>query len=199
MAASIFGHSEVVGRLLSVVDIDVNFATFNGKTALIHAVSSKKHNTIELLLRCPQTDSSIFDEEYKTAFDRAQEMNDTKSVALFTSRGTLQITKGHTCCSKTINRGLHRAVKREDLTWINTFLICPEIDINVNNNDGYTPLNLATEIGLRGMVEIFLKDQRIDVNKPNARRKQHVLLIASGRGHADIVHLLLQKLLRLVI
>ena len=191
MIASTFGHYKVVGRLLSVVDIEVNLATFNGKTALIYAVASNQYDTIELLLRCPQTDSTLIDEEYKTAFDWAQGKNDNKSVLLFSSRGMLQITKGHTCCSKAINRGLHRAVKREDFTWIETFLICPGIDINVNNNDGYTPLNLATEIGITRMVEIFLKDLRIDVNKPNTGRKQHVLQIASGRGHADIVRLLL--------
>ena len=156
MVASTFGYSEVVEMLLSVVNIEVNHATFNGKTALIYAVSLQRHDTIELLLRCPQTDSSLIDEEYKTALDRAKDRNDTASEDLFESRGTLQITKGHTCCSETINRGLHRAVRSKDLTWIKRFLICPGIDINVGNNDGYTPLNLATEKGLTEIVEIFL-------------------------------------------
>ena len=177
--------------LLSVVNIEVNHATFNGKTALIYAVSLQRHDTIELLLRCPQTDSSLIDEEYKTALDRAKDRNDTESEDLFESRGTLQITKGHTCCSETINRGLHRAVRSKDLTWIKRFLICPGIDINVGNNDGYTPLNLATEKGLTEMVKIFLNDQRIDVNKPNTRGNQNVLLIASEGGHVAILRLLL--------
>lgn len=191
MVASLYGHSEVVERLLSVVNIDVNYAAFDGKTALIYAASAQKHGTLKLLLRCPQTDINLMDEEYKTALDRGKDMNDTESVKSFATRGTLQIEMGHTCCSTAINRGLHRAVRNEDLIWIKRFLDCPGLDINVHNKEGYTPLNLAIYKGLIEMVKIFLGDQRIDVNKLNTGHKQNALLIASDVGSIDIVKLLL--------
>ena len=190
--ASFHGHYKVVERLLSVVNIDVNYGTFDGKTALSYAVLKDKPDVLELLLRCPKTDTHLVDEEYMTAFDRAKDRNQTQSIKLFTSRGKQQIKKGHTCCSKFINRGIHIAVKKQDLKWIKTFLVCPGIEINVHNNDGYTPLNMAVDKGLTEMVKIFLGHQRIDVNKLNTGQKQNVVLIASERRDTEILRLLLE-------
>ena len=191
MAASINGHPEVVEILLSVVNINVNYATFDGKTALIFAVSAKQPDIIELLLRCPQTDTSLMDEEYKTALDRAKDRNQTQYIELFKSRGTLQIRNGHTCCSKSINRGLQTAVGNDDMMWIKVFIVCPEIDINVWNKNGQTALLLAVKKGLSEFVRILLVDRRIDVNKLNTGSKQHALHIASDLGNLDIVNQLL--------
>ena len=99
--------------------------------------------------------------------------------------------KGHTCCSKLINRGLHIAVNNEDLFWMRTFLVCPQIDINMRNNEGSTPLNLAVMKDLEDMVQILLGDQRIDVNKPNTLQKTNALLISSEEAHINIMKLLL--------
>ena len=191
MIASIYGNSEVVKKLLSLVNIDVNHATFDGITALTYAVLARQQTILELLLRCPKTNTNLQNEEYMTALQKAKEMNYTDLIPLFGARGTLQITKGHTCCSNTINRGLHVAVENGDLPWVNTFLVCPGIEINIHNKDGYTPLNFAIERGLKYMVRIFLADQRIDVNKPNTGQKQNALLIASEGGHIDIIKMLL--------
>ena len=191
MVASMYGHSKVVRKLLSIVNINVNHATFNGFTALIYAVFKKQQNILDILLRCPKTDTSLQDDEYLTALERAKERNDTELIPLFRARGTIQKFKGHTCCSKTIDRGLHVAIEHDDLSWIKTFLICPGIDINVHNKDGQTPLNLVTLKGLKGIVYILLADQRIDVNKINTGLEQNAILIASERGHIEITRLLL--------
>ena len=191
MEASQNGNSAAVKMLLAVPQINVNYATFDGKTALFYAVSAKHQYVLELLLRCPQTDISLMDEEYKTARNRAEEAQHTASIRLFKSRGNLQITKGHTCCSKSINRGLHVAVENEDLMWIKTFLECPQIEINIRNKYGYTPLNLAIHGGLKEIVTLFLNDRRIDVNKLNTGRRQSAFHIASEGRHIDILRLLL--------
>ena len=198
MVASFHGQSEALQRLLSVVDIDVNYATFDGTTALIYAVIAKQLEIIKLLLRCSQTNTNLLDDEYKTALGRAMDnkgrakkSKDKKIVALFGKRGEMQKQEGHTCCSSKVNRGLHVAVEYSDLVWTKTFLICPGIDINVRNKDGYTPLNLATSKGLLEMVAVFLADQRIDVNKNNTGREENALIIASLKGHVDILKLLL--------
>ena len=192
MASTLNGHAEVAKKLLSVVNINVNYATFDGKTALIYAASAKSTDILELLLRCPQTDTSLMDEGYWTALDIATQEGHTEAVNLFASRGTLQMTKGHTCCSKSVNRGLHTAVRNADLKWMETFLVCPDIKINVHNKDGQTPLNLAVMRGVDNLVQLFLFDQRIDVNKPNTGGKQNALLIASEMGHTNILKLILR-------
>ena len=63
--------------------------------------------------------------------------------------------------------------------------------MNVHNKEGYTPLNLATEKGLKEMVKVFLADQRIDVNKNNTGDGANAILIASKRGYVEILTLLL--------
>ena len=191
MVASIHGRSHILKTLLSHANIDVNKATFGGKTALIYAVVNKEKVILDLLLRCPNTNTNIRDEEYLTALDRANEMNDKELITPFRIRGSLQISKGHTCCSDTIDRGLHVAITNRDSHWIKTFIACPDIKINVHNEDGYTPLNMATQKGLKYMVEILLADQRIDVNKPNTETQDNAILIASQMGHIAIMKLLL--------
>ena len=186
MAATINGHSQVVEELLSATNIDVNYATFNGKTALIFAVSLKHPSISKLLLRCPKTDTSLMDQEYRTALDIAKERNMSNIIHAFEIRGNLQINKGHTCCSNSINQGIHIAVRNRDWKWIHKFLVCPDIDINMHNKDGQTPLNLAVHRGLNKIVDEFLIDPRINVNKPNVRGKQNALLIASEMGHVNI-------------
>ena len=191
MAASMNGNTEVAEEILSDVNIDVNYATFDGKTALIHAVSMNHYKIFELLIRCPRVNSNLMDEEYKSAVNLAQEMKDIRFMKSFENRGILQITKGHTCCSSAINRGLFRAVTSSNIIWINRFLVCPQIDINIRNKEGYTSLNLATEKGLKRMVGIFLNFPKIDVNKPNSESQQNALIIASDTGNVHIVRLLL--------
>ena len=187
MIASINGQSEVVKKLLSIVNIDVNHATFDGKTALIYAVMAKQQTILNLLLRCPKANTNLHDEEYMTALGRAREIHATELIAQFSQRGTMQKSEGHTCCSETINRGLHVSIDNGDLSWIMTFRACPGIDINVHNKDGYTPLNLATQKGRKGMVEVLLADQSIDVNKNNTGQRDNAILIASEGGNIEIL------------
>ena len=191
MKASLRENPRVVERLLAVINIDVNYATMDGKTALFYAVSNKGTENLGLILRCPTTNTHLVDEEYKTALDRVREANHTEFEEMFDSRGLLQMRNGHTCCSNKINRGLHTAVGNDDLPWIKIFLVCPKLEINVHNKEGYTPLTMATKMGLGEMVEIFLRDQRIDVNKPNTGERQSAILFASEYRHVDILKMLL--------
>lgn len=191
MAATLHGNSDVVRELLATVNINVNHATFDGKTALFYAVSARRQETLELILRCPKTNTHQVDEEYKTALARAKEGDHTELQESFHLRGTLQIKWGHTCCSNEINRGLHIAVSNGDLKWINTFLICTKLDINVRNKDGFTPLNLATEKGLTEIVEVLLLDRRTDVNIQSTWERKDAIMIASENRHKDILEMLL--------
>ena len=191
MAAILHGNSGVIKKLLATVNIDVNYATFDGKTALFYAISKTGKESLELILRCPKTNTHQVDEEYKTALARAKEGNHTELEKLFDMRGTLQIKGGHTCCSNEINRGLHIAVSNWDLLWINTFLVCPKLDINVRNKDGFTPLILATQKGLTDMVEVLLLDLRTDVNIQSTWQRKDAMMVASENRHKNILKMLL--------
>ena len=192
MEASSSGEPDIVKLLLALVNIDVNHATIDGKTALFFAVLARDTKSLELILRCPKVDTNLMDEEYKTAQDRAEADNLMDLIRLFGDRGYLQITKGHTCCSDKANLGLHIAVGNNDLPWINTFLICPKLDINIPTKNGSTALNVAAEKGFTGVVEVLLNDIRIEVNKPNTGQMQNAIIIAATQCHMNILKMLLK-------
>ena len=190
MAASLKGNSEIVKQLLDMVYIDVNIAAFDGKTALFYAVMSGVPVSVEYLLRCPKTDIKLLDDAYLSALDylniSSNGDNQTQIRKLFDTRGVLLKSFGHTCCSKYANRGMFTAINIKDLTWLNKFGMCPELDLNARNELGYTALNLAVQKNLKEIVITLLEDQRIDVNKENAGQRQNAILIASEMRHIDI-------------
>ena len=190
MAVSLKGNSEIVKQLLDMVNIDVNIAAFDGKTALFYAVKSGVPESVEYLLRCPKTDIKLLDDAYLSAFDylkmSSNGENQTQMGNLFDARGDMQRSIGHTCCSKYANRGMFSAINIKDSTWLNKFGRCPELDLNARNELGYTALNLAVQKNLKEIVITLLEDQRIDVNKENAGQRQNAILIASELRHMDI-------------
>ena len=200
MAASKNGNSEIVKSLLENADTDVNIATFDGKTALFYATESLAEGCVDYLLRCPKTDPKLLDDHYKTALDYVDvawwhenfTANQISNITeLFDRRGYIQEVKGHTCCSKNINRGLFIAISLKDTPWIKTFHQCQAIDLNIRNHMGNTPLNLATKKGLKDIVEILLRDPRIDVNKEDSGQRENALTIASEMRHVDILKMVL--------
>ena len=193
VASSNSNSSLCVELLLAKPRIDVNKAVFEGQTALFFAVEFRNYDTVELLLRCPKVDTRLFDHEYKTAQDYANEYNLTKIINAFEMRGSLTTEKGHSCCSDNINRGLVMAAEAGDVTWIKTFLICPQISINLGNQEGFTSLIMAARKGYTEIVELLLRDHRIDTNKYNSVNGKTALIVASEEGKWKVVELLLSN------
>ena len=125
LAAS-FGHEEIVELLLAQLDIGINMATLEGRTALFYAALGNRIEAIILLLRCPRTETHLMDDAYKTAMEYAEEKGFTDIVKTFESRGGLISQNGHSCCSDKIDRGLITAIELNDLSWVTTFLKCPQ-------------------------------------------------------------------------
>ena len=71
------------------------------------------------------------------------------------------------------------------------FLQCPGVDINHSDDQGRTPLFLASENGHTTVVRKLLDFRQIDVNKARTDYGATALFAASQFGHEDIVRLLL--------
>ena len=194
--ASQGGHADLVLVLLAQVNVDVNYVTFEGKSAIFYAFTKslatelKQRSVVELILRCPRADIAIMDEDDKTALDHAKETNRTDIIEEFGSRGKLK-KLGQTCCSREINKGLQKAAQEGDLPWLQTFLKCPQVDINLSDKYGFTPLYLASREGHLRVVEMFLENPRTDVNIEVYF--ENALMVASERGHPGVVELLLKN------
>ena len=191
IAASNVNSTDSVRKILTKPGVDVNKQIFDGETALFMAVTSNHFDAVELLLRCPKTDTELLDENYKTAKEYATEGNLNDIVEAFETRGALTNEKGHSCCSGNVNRGLIMAVEVGDLTWIKTFLQCPQIDINVRNQHGITPLNVAAREGYNAIARLLLSNPKIDTNKYNSMNGKTALFFASEEGKWEIVKMLL--------
>ena len=193
IAASNINSTESVQMLLAKPGIDVNRQIFDGQTALFLAVKSKHSVAVELLLRCPKTDTELLDEDYKSAKDYITESDLPDIGIAFDTRGSLTKEKGHSCCSDSINRGLLRAVEDGDLPWVKTFMKCPQMDINVRNQDGVTPLNVAAREGYNEIVRLLLSNPDVDTNQYNSMNGKTALIVASEEGKWEIVKMLLRN------
>ena len=191
IAASNVNSTDGVRMLLAKPGIDVNRQLFDGQTALFLAVTLEHSVAVELLLLCPKTDTELLDEDYKAAKEYATEGGDI--VMAFETRGSLTKEKGHSCCSDSINRGLLMAVEDGDLTWVKTFMQCPQIDINVRNQYGVTPLNVAAREGYNEIARLLLINPKIDTNKYNSMNGKTALIVASEEGKWEIVKMLLSN------
>ena len=192
VASSMFDTSILIVKyLLSKPGIDANKAVFNGQTALIFAVKMGHYDIVELLLRCPKIETDHVDEEYKTAQDYAIEKSFTDIVQAFETRGSLTKEKGHSCCSDNINRGLLTAVEDSDITWVETFLMCPQIEINLGNQYGITPLIVTAREGYTDIARLLLNNQDIDTNRYNSVNGKTALIVASEEGKSEVIKVLL--------
>ena len=183
----------IVQILLTKPQINANKAVFDGQTALISAVKIGNHEIVKLLLRCPQVDTDLVDEDYKTAQDYAEERNLTDMVEAFQTRGSLTKAYGHSCCSDNIHRGLLTAAEEGDLKWVKTFSSCPQIDINLGNQYGITPLIVTAREGHSDVARLLLNNPDIDTNRHNSVNGKTALIVASEEGKWLIVKMLLSN------
>jgi len=67
----------------------------------------------------------------------------------------------------------------------------PGVDVNGQNSEGATPLNIASQQGHLQVVSLLLADPRIDPTTMDNRGRSP-LFMAAQNGHAEVVSLLLQ-------
>ncbi|XP_048108724.1 CARD- and ANK-domain containing inflammasome adapter protein [Alosa alosa] len=170
------GDSEVADVLLRV-GAEVDSKDSGGKTPLFHAVSRGNERTVAMLLQAgAQVDSNVM----ASAFD----LNSKSMLRLL-----LQNTQGK-MTSKSMNSALFRAVQR-NLGGIVTALIDSGADVNTQNNQSYTPLLLAAELGnmdaFKALVE---KKANLEARLSNSTTALH---LAAQSGNVTITQMLLEK------
>ena len=90
------------------------------------------------------------------------------------------------------NEELRLAAEVGNATRVEVLLQCNGTNINYDSSifSSKTPLYSASYYGHNKVVEVLLKDHRIDVNKGNGENSP--LTIASSQGHLEIVEMLLR-------
>lgn len=83
---------------------------------------------------------------------------------------------------------LHIVVKRRDMQWL-SFLLAKGANADIRDNDGNTPLILATQLGFSEGVQLLLS-VNAGVNQPNTQGET-ALIIATQQRNIPIVKLLL--------
>ena len=211
------GNSEVVKLLLNHPDIDVNKANRrNQMSVLMIAVEKGLVNIVRLLIDHPQTDVNIIDAKDNTAISIASKWGSLKIVKLilrcpkvhvnnllkkdadYHGPNMNEILKYHTelaklptTCCLDVGETLLKSAWIGDFRGIRGLLMCPDIDINVVDKKGRTPLYLASWLRHLKVIEILLKDPNIDVNKGMFIDQSTPFVIASKKGYFDIMEKLI--------
>ncbi|KZL71446.1 ankyrin repeat protein [Colletotrichum tofieldiae] len=86
---------------------------------------------------------------------------------------------------------LHLAARRGNHNIVKRFLEEDDIDINLEDIIGQTPLHLASENGHDNVTELLLKQDEIDLN-PQDKDRRTPLHLAAKNGHKDVANLLLE-------
>ena len=68
---------------------------------------------------------------------------------------------------------------------------CPEVDVNLGENDGYSPFLIACKDGFLDLVKLIAATGRVDVNHATENGYTS-LFVTCCNGHADVVQFLLQ-------
>jgi hypothetical protein len=120
-------------------------------------------------------------------FLKAIKERDSEKVTSLVSRpGTTVVNTREPGSGET---ALHTMVRGRDYTWL-SFLIGKGARLDIQNNDGETPLNLAAQIGWTEGAELLLA-RRASVDLAN-RRGETPLILAVQRGDIAMARLLLR-------
>ena len=76
---------------------------------------------------------------------------------------------------------MHYAAKNGKTEIVELLLAKKDIDVNIKDNDGETPLHKAVEVGVTEIVKLLLSKENIDMNARDSERLEvlplHLLLV----------------------
>jgi ankyrin repeat protein len=76
---------------------------------------------------------------------------------------------------------------------VKSLLLRPDLDINAQDDEGYTALMYAAKLGLQSLVECLLSHPDISVNSTTFKTNTTALMLACAGGHRGVVELLLAR------
>ena len=177
------GRREAIEKLLNK-DLDINFQTDYGRTALMFACY-KEHIQIVQLLCSKNPDMDVQDSDGWTALMFACCNGNHQVVRILLDKEqniNIRNNAGSTALMCACHNGHHQVVE---------LLVSKNPDIDIQSNNGWSALLLASDNGHHLVVEQLLsKDQNINIqNKAGST----ALISACHNGHHRVVELLLSK------
>jgi len=181
---------EVVEELLKWDDIDINAQDIHGLTPLHLAARSKADNRdaiVKLLLHVENIDINMGSGMPSTNQKRLEDKMPSKWNNTFLPFRPMEQERRSNLTA------LHFAARTGSLEFVDLLFREPRIKINVQDDEGCTPLHIAAEAGHVNVVERFLGQDPclIDLTSQNSNSFTP-LDLAIEKGHVAVVRVLLQ-------
>tara|TARA_B100001758_G_C18300220_1_gene551889 strand:+ start:355 stop:1092 length:738 start_codon:yes stop_codon:yes gene_type:complete len=138
----------VVEKLLNSVNIDLNIKNNIGNTALMYAVINKDLNIIKILLKYDNIDINIKNNIGYTPYTYVLEFCNNHIISLFQSF----LNKSNT---NYLLSSICDAVHNKDYPTISNLLL-NKCDIDVKDNDGYTPFLYSVAMNDKTTIDLFI-------------------------------------------
>ena len=215
--ASEKGNIQIVKLLLCHYDIDVNKVNkINEMSSLMTAIERGHGNIVKILLHHPQTDVNIIDAKEESALSIASKRGFLTFVKLLLRCPKTNLTnlymrdndyhgpnmlevlkyrseliKLQSSCCLNVGKSLLNAALIGDFRGVRGLLICPDVDVNIIDKKGRTPLYLASWLRHIKVIEVLLSDKNINSNIGNHIDGGTPFSIASKKGHFEIMEKLI--------
>ncbi|KNC48446.1 uncharacterized protein AMSG_04892 [Thecamonas trahens ATCC 50062] len=179
---------DVVMTLLDNPECNINAPAEMGLTPLHAAAYRGNAEVVRVLLLAPALDVNAMDKESRTPLLVAAMHGKHKVCELLVhdSRVNVNIADRHGYLP------LHMAADKGRLLSVRALLSVPGVHVNAAAEQGVTPLHAASYENRRDVVQELLSYEGIKVNVAAAKDGATPLQIASDRGNAEVVELLLE-------
>ena len=183
------GDAPTVSILLACAHTDVNCTRVEGGLSpLIIAAQNGYEDVVKILLTSPAIDVNCAGDGGITALYMACFKGNVSVVRELLACSTLNVNHAIDRVSAT---ALLRAAEFEHDCIVELLIAFPDIDVNVANSKGHTPLYAASRRGCSKVVALLLTVPSLNVNAPCHQRGNTALIAASEKGQTRIVKQLL--------
>lgn len=166
-------------------NIDINFSeTQHGFTAL-HLSSFSGCSSCTALLISKGANVNLSSEKY-TPLHCAAFGDSSPTAKLLLKAGAKIIPESG--CNET---AIHSAVRSRAMECLQLFAR-EDIDMNITSECGFSPLQLAADLGYSQCMQVLLDSNKCDINMTSSERKCSALHLAAENGFVECVRLLLE-------
>jgi len=166
-------------------EVDVNWCSPDGRTALLVACDAGFPDIVGRLLSVPGIDPNLGNQEGITPLLLACGTGSQAIVAQFLRDPRVDLRLSHRNVSP-----LFVACQEGHADVVSLLLGHPGIDVNQDTVTGTTPLSIACSRGHQSVIGLLLADSRVDVNQCTSEAATP-LYMAAQEGYIEIVRMLL--------